>query len=50
MVTVPVVAPAAIDALVGPVTAVPVALSPMVRPPTGAAELIVRLPVVLRLP
>jgi len=45
MVKVPVVAPAAIVAVAGPVMAVPVAVMVIGNPPTGAAELIVNDPV-----
>jgi hypothetical protein len=47
MVTVPDVAPAAMVALVGPVTPLPVELNAIVRPPVGAGEEIVIVPVVL---
>jgi hypothetical protein len=50
IVTVPDVAPAAIVAVVGPVTAVLFEDKAIVRPPTGAAELIVMVPVVLTEP
>jgi len=50
MVTVPLVAPAAIVAEAGPVTAVPVAVKGMVNPPAGAADEIVKVPVVERVP
>jgi len=50
IVTEPVVAPAAIVAVAGPVTPLPVELSATVRPPAGAAEEIVTVPVVLKPP
>jgi hypothetical protein len=47
IVTVPVVAPAAIVAVAGPVTKVLLEVSGIDKPPTGAAELIVNVPMVL---
>lgn len=50
IVKVPVVAPAAIVAVAGPVMAALLAEIAIVRPPTGAAELIVKDPVEVWLP